>query len=98
MNMGSFVMDKVALVDAPKVEHLVKAVANLYVSYIAGVDDIVAERNLANKSDEALSPVIPRQLAAFSHSEFCFVVWTHQERLVTTGWSITCLDVMLQEH
>ena len=29
MNLGLFVMDKVALVDTPDIKHLIKAVANL---------------------------------------------------------------------
>ena len=98
MNLGSFVMDKVDLVDAPGVKRLVKAVANLYVSSAAGIDVIFSERNAANKSNEALSPVVPRQLAALLHSKFCSAVQTHQERLVATGWRATCLGVMEQEH
>ena len=70
-------MDKVSLVDAPDVERLVKAVANLYASSAAGVYAIVAELNAANESDEALPPVIPHQMAALSHYEFCSVVWTY---------------------
>ena len=42
-------MDNVDLVDAPKVERLVKAVNNLYISSATGVDAIVAERNVANE-------------------------------------------------
>ena len=98
MNLGSFMMDKVALVEAPGVKRLVKAVANLYVSSAAGIDVIFSERNAANKSNEALSPVVPRQLAALLHSKFCSAVQTHQERLVATGWRATCLGVMEQEH
>ena len=47
--LGSFMMDNVDLVDAPKVERLVKAVNNLYISSATGVDAIVAERNVANE-------------------------------------------------
>ena len=70
MNLELFVVDKVALVDAPNTKRLAKAVANLYVSSSAGVDDIVAERNASNESNEALPPVVPLQLAVLSHSEF----------------------------
>ena len=98
MNLGSFVMEKVALIDAPGVERIVKAVANLYVSYAAGIDSIASGQNTENESNEALPPVVPRQLAALSYSGFCSIVRTHQERLVATGWSATCLDVMEQEH
>ena len=42
-------MDNVDLVDAPKVERLVKDVNNLYISSATGVDAIVAERNVANE-------------------------------------------------
>ena len=48
MNLGSFLMDKVAIVDALDVERLFKAVFNLYVSSSAGIDEIVAEQNAAN--------------------------------------------------
>ena len=61
-------MDKVALVDASGIECLVKAVANLYIPSAAGVDDIVAERNSVNKSNETLPPVVPHQLAVLLHS------------------------------
>ena len=69
MNLGLFVMDKVSIVDAPDIEHIVKAVANLYVSSAAGIDAIFAEQNAANESDEALLPVLPHQLETLSHSE-----------------------------
>ena len=98
INRGSFVMDKVALVDAPGVERLVKDFSNIYVLSAAGVDVIVDEHNAPNKSDKALPPVIPHQLAALSHHDFCSVVRTHQERLVATGWTVTCLYVMEQKH
>ena len=91
-------MYKVVLIDAPNVERLVKDVANLYVSSAAGVDAIVTERNAANESNEALPPVITHQLAVLSHSKFCSVARTHQEFLVDTGWSATCINVMEQEH
>ena len=55
-------MDKVALVDALNVKRLFKALANIYVSSAAGVDEIVAERNAANKSDKELLTVVPHQL------------------------------------
>ena len=67
INLGSFVVDKVALVDASGIECLVKAVANLYIPSAAGVDDIVAERNSVNKSNETLPPVVPHQLAVLLH-------------------------------
>ena len=70
MNLGSFLMDKVAIVDALDVECLFKAVFNLYVSSAAGIDEIVAEQNAANESYEALSPVVTHQMAALLHSEF----------------------------
>ena len=70
MNLRLFVEDKVALIDTPDVERLVKAVANLYVSFAVDVDAIVAEQNALNKSDEALLPVVPHHLAALSHSDF----------------------------
>ena len=98
MNLGSFVIYKVDLIDAPDVERLVKAIANLYVSSAAGVDSIFSERNAANESVKALPSVIPHQIEALSHSEFCSVFRTCQERLVMTGWSATCLNVMEQEH
>ena len=94
MDLGLFVMEKVAIVDAHDVERLVKAVTNLYVSSDAGVDAIVAEKNAEKNSNEALPPVVPHQLAALLYSEFCSVVRTHQERLVAMGWSATYLDVM----
>ena len=98
MNLGSFVMEKFSLVDAPNIKRLVKDVANIYVSSFAGIDAIVDERNAANKSDKVLPPVFPHQMAALSHSEFCTVFRTHQERLVATGWIATCIDLMEQEH
>ena len=67
MNLGSFVMEMVALVDAPDVKRLIKAVANLYVSSAAGIDVIVAERKMVNESDEALPSAVPCQLSALSN-------------------------------
>ena len=85
MILGLFLMENVSLVDAPDVERLVKAVANLYVSSATGVDAIVTERNAANKSDEALPPVVPRQLTALSHYYFFSVFRNHRERLFVRG-------------
>ena len=70
MNLGSFVTDKTALVDALGAERLVKAVAKLYVSYATVVDAIVPEQNAANESGEVLTPVFPHQMAALLHSMF----------------------------
>ena len=55
-------MDKVALVDALNVKRLFKALVNIYVSSATGVDEIVAERNAANKSNKELLTVVPHQL------------------------------------
>ena len=77
MNLGLFVMDEVDPVNSPNVKRLVKAFANLYVSSAAGLDDIVSERNAANESNNAHPPVVPHQLTALLHSDFCSVVWTH---------------------
>lgn len=59
MNLGSFVMENLALVPASDVELLFKKVANLYVSSSAGVCDIFDEQNAATVSDKALTPVFP---------------------------------------
>ena len=85
MNLGLFVMDKVSIIDAPYIELIVKAVANLYVSSAAGIDAIFAEQNAANESNEALLPVLPHQLETLSHSEFCSVVWTQRKLLGCDG-------------
>lgn len=98
MNLGSFVTTKLALLDASAVERLVKDIADLYLASAVGVSSIVAERDDANESDEALPPVVPHQLAAISHSEFCTIVATHRERLVASGWTAITLDAMEQEH
>ena len=98
IKLGLFVIDKVSLVESPNVDRLVKVDVNLYFLYDASVDGIVAEWNAANGRDEAMPPVVPNHLAALSHSELCSVVRTHQECLVATGWSTTCLDVMEQEN
>ena len=67
INLGSFGMDKVALVDASGIERLIKAFGNLYIPSAACVDDIAAERNSVNKSNETLPPVVPHQLAVLLH-------------------------------
>ena len=71
-NLGSFVMDEFALVDAPDVELPIKAVADLYVSSAAGVDAIVSERNVANNSEEALLPVVPHHITALDKCLKCY--------------------------
>ena len=98
MNLGSFVINKLASVEAGDFDQSVKNVASLYVNSAAGVGGIVAERNQANESDEALPPVIPHQLAQQSHSDFCGVVRNQRERLLAAGWTSTSLDTMEQEH
>lgn len=98
MDLGSFVMNKIALLDASTVEHILKEIANLYLVSAAEVSSMVAEREKDNGSKAALPPVVPHQLAAIYHYRFCTIVDTHRERLVVDGWTLTLLDAMKQEH
>lgn len=74
MNLGSFLTNKLALVEASAVEHLVKDISHFYVSSVAGICNIVAERDEANEGDEELRTVVPHQLATISHAQFCTII------------------------
>ena len=62
MNLGSFIMKKLALVDTIDVDWLANDVAVLYIASPASIGTIVAQRNAANEGNTELSPVVPRPL------------------------------------
>jgi len=76
----------------------VKDVANIYLSSATGVGSIVAEHDEVNERDEMLPPVVPHQLAAIAHSEFCSIVGTHWECMMAANWTPIANDAMEQEH
>lgn len=87
-----------AFLGASAVKHVVKDTANLKLASAVGVSGPVADRDDANESDTALPPVVPHQLAAISHSQFCTIVVTHRERLAASGWTLIQLDGIKQDR
>ena len=91
-------MDKLEKIGMSEVEHLVKDITNIYVGSATGISRVVAEKNAANESNKVLPPVVPHQLVVFPHSELCWVVCTHREWLLSSGWSLPNIDEIYQEH
>ena len=54
MNLGSFVIKKLASVEEGDLDQIVKNVASFYVNSAAGVGGLVTYRNQANENDESL--------------------------------------------
>jgi predicted transcriptional regulator len=99
-NLGTFVQAKLGQVGQNDVNELVKEVARLYTMSIAGINTIRAERdekNGAADNNSMLPPALVHQVAALSHAEFCTIVSTHTERLLST-FSRRDVDGLEQEH
>jgi hypothetical protein len=83
--------------DTAELEALTKDIAMLFVRAVEGISDIVAERDDSNNAGDHLPPVLPHELAVPEHADFCSVVRSHRERLLTR-WSTSEIDVIGQEH
>jgi hypothetical protein len=99
-NLGTFVQAKLGQVGQKDVNELVKDVARLYTMSIAGFNTIRAERdenNGAADNNSMLPPALADHVAALSHAEFCTIVSTHTERLLSP-FSRRDVDAFEQEH
>jgi arsenate reductase-like glutaredoxin family protein len=99
-NLGTFAQSKLGQVSQNDVNVLVKEVARLYTMSIAGINTIRAEKdenNGAADSNSMLPPVLAHQVAVLPHAEFCAIVSTHTERLLSI-FSRRDVDALEQEH
>ncbi|KAI9905193.1 hypothetical protein PsorP6_013752 [Peronosclerospora sorghi] len=81
-DMGGFVFDRMRHAEEESMENLARNLSKGLLNLIAGLDEVVAERNSLNGvSLDVLPPVLPHELVTMNGRAFTAIVSTQSEHL-----------------
>ena len=97
LDQGSFVLDKIEALDDTVTQKLYKDVGLMFLDAIEGIKKIQAERSETNDAaQEKLPSVLVHEILDQRQQEFCAVVRSHRDRLLTT-WTPVQIDELEQQ-
>jgi hypothetical protein len=90
-DLGTFVIGAMEQIRADEMAEVIKSIATCSVNLIAGLANIVAERDSRNDAAESMPPVLPHQLVKLRGQEFANIIIQQKERL-SVRWSAKMID------
>jgi hypothetical protein len=91
-DLGCFVITAIEKISVDEMAAVVKSIATCSVNLIAGLTNIVAERDSVNHAAESMPPVLPHQLVKLRGREFADIILQQKDRL-----SVVC-SLQKMEH
>ena len=76
---------------ANEMAEVIMSIATCSVNLIAGLANIVAERDSRNDAAESMPPVLPHQLVKLRGREFTNIIMQQKDRL-NVRWSVNMID------